>query len=303
MQTAFDATITVGQTGDELCLRLTIVPRVKVDMHETVIQRLIAGASLLLFLVSACGDERESDYFDGIALSAMPLLASGCTIATNVMTVKVADGESVLVTLRASDSKVTVNGHVFNGTTDTGTSCEIASTGTINIGVDAPGAPYVKGRAVILDYITGLFMIGAAALPGIKVDFTLAGDSGARNWLKIRGSDGADMFAVGAGTGAGAAAVYALNVNTKFGTAPTQPGGTGGATVTLDLGPDVTFKLAPNVMINGGGGDDRLDASGSSGQAVRRRWQRHAARRQRCRHAQRGARRRYAQRLSGCRCL
>jgi Ca2+-binding RTX toxin-like protein len=265
MQTAFDATITVGQTGDELCLRLTSVPRVKVVMHETVIQRLIAGASLLLFLVNACADVREPDYFDGVALHAMPLLASGCTIATNVMTVKVADGESVLVTLRASDSTVTVNGHIFNGTTDTGTYCEIAPTGTINIVVDAPGAPHLKGRAVILDYINGLFMIGAAAMPGIKVDFTLAGDTGALNWIKVRGSDGADMFSIGAGTGTGAAAAYALNVNTKFGTAPTQAGGTGGATVNLDLGADVTFKVASNVMINAGAGDDRLDANGFSG--------------------------------------
>lgn len=197
---------------------------------------------------------------------ALPLVA-GCTINTTTMTMTaiVKDGESALIGFRSSDSKVTVNGNVFNGTVDTLAPCEIAPTATLNIVADTVGGSHGLGRTAILDYRNGLFMLGAGTTPKIKVDFTRPGDSGTLNAIRINGSDGVDLFTVGAGTGTGATAVHALNVNAKVGAATTQANGTGGVTVTLDTIPDVTFKNVAIASISGGASDDRLDASGLAG--------------------------------------
>jgi len=248
-------------------------------MPRTIKHRLKAGATLLLFIAAACSDEndgprdkrsaKDDDGFEGIVgLSEMPLLAAGCTIVTTgtapVMTVTVKDGESALISLRTTDNMVTVNGHVFMGTTDTNLPCDIAPNGTISVLADQASAGHMYGRSVIVDYINGLFMLGVGTVPGIKVDFTTAGDTGVLNRLMVRGSDGNDQFAVGAGTGIGAMAIYAFNANAKTGTATMQTTGTGGGTVTLDAIADVTFKMTPQVVITTGAGDDRLDASGGN---------------------------------------
>lgn len=241
-------------------------------MERTIRIRLALTASLLA--ASACGvhsdpspldaDALGGD-FEGVAVSKLPLLAAGCALTSTVMTVTVKDGESAFVARRRNSSVVTVNGHVFAGTTETAAPCEIAPPGTIQINADVTGATYTNGRSVILDYINGLYMLGVGAAPGIKIDFTLSGDNGALNVLKIRGSEGIENFSVGAGTGTGAAAAHALNVNALTNTPSPQVGGTGGATVTLDTVPDVTFKNVSSVMISAGPGDDRLDGSGTAG--------------------------------------
>jgi len=254
----------------------------KIVMYRTIKHRLTVGATVLLFLGSACGDENDAgetrdkrasrddiDVFDGVSLSSLPLLAAGCTITTvgttTTMNVIVKDGESALITLRPSDNMVTVNGHVFNGTTETANPCDVAAAGSlINVNSDIMGATATKGRTVILDYINGLFMLGTMTTPGIKVDFTSGTLAGTLNQLKVRGSDGADQFAVGAGTGTGTAAVFGFNANAKTGTPTSQTGGTGGGTVTLDAFTDVSLKLVPSVMISAGAGDDRLDAGGGT---------------------------------------
>lgn len=254
----------------------------KIVMYRTIKHRLAVGATVLLFLGSACGDENDAgetrdkrasrddiDVFDGVSLSSLPLLAAGCTITTvgavSTMIVTVKDGESALITLRPSDNMVTVNGHVFSGTTETSNPCDVAAaTGKIEVKADVMGATATKGRTVILDYINGLFMPGTMTVPGIKVDFTSGTLAGTLNQLKVRGSDGADQFAIGAGTGTGTAAVFAFNANAKTGTPTSQAGGTGGGTVTLDAFSDVSLKLVPTVMISSGAGDDRLDAGGGT---------------------------------------
>lgn len=253
-------------------------------MYQTIKHRLTIGATSLLFIASACSNDSDDsdsrdkraandDSFEGVAVAGLPLLAAGCTITTGaapVMTVTVKDGESALITLRNSDNMVTVNGHVFAGAVDTNAPCDIVPTGTISViadqAVGAVLAGKVFGRTVILDYINGLFMTAASATtPGIKIDFTTMGDTvGLLNQLKVRGSDGADQFAVGAGTGVGAAAVFSFNANAKWGTATSQAGGTGTGllAVNLDAFPDATLKLLPTVMMSAGAADDRLDASG-----------------------------------------
>jgi Ca2+-binding RTX toxin-like protein len=237
-------------------------------MHRIIRHPLTVWLGMLAFGTSACSVDtsdspnRNGD-FEGVDVTAMPLLAAGCSITGTVMTVTVKDGESVLVALRTTDSVVTVNGHIFAGTgtpTDTGNPCEIASTGTMVIQADTTGATHTLGRSIILDYINGLYMLGTATLPGIKIDLTLTGDTGSLNWLKVRGSDGVDLFAIGGGT---VATFNTLNVNAKTTatSAATQVGGTGGATVTLDNLGDVNFKLVGNVMMSVGLGDDRIDGT------------------------------------------
>jgi Ca2+-binding RTX toxin-like protein len=237
-------------------------------MNQATGRRLSIGMALLL--AGACrndGDaEPQGGAFTGVSLAQQPLLAAGCSLVTGmapVMTVTVKDGETAYVAFRPSDSKVTVNGNIFSApTTDTGNPCEIASTGTINIVADTTAASpgHTLGRSVILDYINGLFMTAASATtPAIKIDYTLTGDTGVHNALKVRGSDGAENFAFGAGGTNGAA----LNVNAQLMTGvTTQVGGTGGGTVTLDGFADVTFKNIPTVVISAGAGNDHIDATG-----------------------------------------
>jgi Ca2+-binding RTX toxin-like protein len=229
-------------------------------MHRSRTPRLWVQLLWLTFLASACNYEGPAREVSEITQP----LAAGCTVSATNMTAIVKDGESALVGFRSSDSMVTVNGNIFNGGVDTMAPCEIASTATLNILADSAGA-HSLGRTAIIDYRNGLFMLGAGSTAKIRVDFSLAGDSGTLNALRITGSDGADLFAVGAGVGTGTSAVHSLNVNAKVGAATTQANGTGGVTVTLDTIPDLTFKNVAMASISSGAGDDRLDASGLAG--------------------------------------
>jgi Ca2+-binding RTX toxin-like protein len=235
-------------------------------MHVNIRRPLTICVGITLLWSSACGSDgasapnRNGDY-EGVAVSEMPLLAAGCSITSGVMTVTVKDGESALIALRPTDSVVTVNGHIFSGTTDSGNPCEIPSTGTMIILADSgSGAMHTLGRSIILDYLNGLFMLGTSTAPGIRIDLTLTGDTGALNWLKVRGSDGVDNLAIGAGTTTGYASLN-VNARTTATSAATQVGGTGGVTVALDNIADVNFKVVGNVMMSVGLGDDRIDGT------------------------------------------
>lgn len=236
--------------------------RREINMERTVQSKLLV-ATVLTALLPTCSIATPVGEFEDVGLAKVPLLAAGCSLTSTLMTVTVKDGESAFLSLRPSDSMVVLNGHVFSGTTDTNAPCQIASTETVQINADV-GGTRTLGRTVILDYLNGLFLLGEGAVPGVKVDFTLTGDTGALNTLKVRGSEGIDNFSIGAGTGAGAAAVNALNVNAKTGTPTMQAGGTGGVTVTLDTIVDVTFKNISSAVIISGPGDDRLDGSGTA---------------------------------------
>jgi hypothetical protein len=268
-------------------------------MHHRLSHRLGVG-TISLLLLNSCTSHRSSSPsngqppFDdiGVSVSELPLLAAGCTIASGGMTVTVKDGESAYISLRTSDATVTVNGNVFapgggagaggggagsgaggagGALADTGRPCEVPSTSTITIQADTGGA-HAIGRSVILDYVNGLFMKATSATAAsIKIDFTLTGDNGSKNSLKVRGSDLNDFFAVGAGSTAGAA----LNINATF-PALAGSGGSGGAGgaggaggsgaggIATDAFADVTFKNVPTVIISSGLGDDRLEAAGAT---------------------------------------
>jgi Ca2+-binding RTX toxin-like protein len=267
-------------------------------MHRKIRQSLTGIVVLQTLAASACSSgpdhsergaaNRVLGGFDGFEMTSSPLLAAGCTIAGSAMNVIVKDGESALITLRPLDSVITVNGNIFTGpdggagsTIDSGRACEVPlASGTINIVADT-GGTYALGRSVVLDYINGLFALGNSTAPGIRVDFTLVADTnnGAKNSLRVRGSDGADLFAIGAGT-----TLPVLNVNAGFTASPTADGGAavdagardagardagdagaGAGAVATDLLADVSFKNIGNVMIATGAGDDRVDGSGTAG--------------------------------------
>lgn len=253
-------------------------------MHPLNKHKLTIGACALALLAGACADDgdksankshdpRDDQYEGVVGLATMPLLARACGISTvnsvTTMTVTVQDGESALITLRPSDSMITVNANGYTGPSGvTGAACEASTGALINVFADSGGA-HAVGRSVILDYINGLFATAAnASAPGIKIDLSQpTGDSGTLNRMIVRGSDYNDQFAIGAGTGTGAAAAYAFNANAKTTVATSVTPGTGGGVVTLDANPDVTLKNVSQVIISAGPGDDRLDASGGGGMA------------------------------------
>src|SRR5262249_51808513 len=107
-----------------------------------------------------------ADDYDGIQQIHAAQLAAACTIAATSASIAVADGETLSVSYRASDGKVTLN-----ASTGTGAPCDVAATSTLK--VTASGTEVSAGRSVILDYTSGLYMKGVGATPGIVIDLTV----------------------------------------------------------------------------------------------------------------------------------
>jgi Ca2+-binding RTX toxin-like protein len=168
-------------------------------------------------------------------------LSTTCTLTATLMTLGVAEGETVMVSYRASDDKV-----VLNASTSLGAPCEIAAA-TGKLKLIASGSGSTSGRTVILDYSSALFMKGVGATPGITIDFSISSGN-STDTVQVRGSAGVDRFALGAG----ASSARALNVNAGSGTG-------------LDSVTDVTLKSVETVIISAGDGDDVLTAAGVFG--------------------------------------
>jgi hypothetical protein len=248
-------------------------------MHAKNYARSTIAATLALMLSSACSRSHEAtpstpfnpdDPDLGVSLATMPLLITACTLTMNQLNVTVKDGESAYITLRPDDGYVIVNanmagsGAAGGGASGAGGSsgpaqCAIPGTGTIKVASDA-GGTFALGRSVIIDHINGVFMKSpSVTITGIKIDFTLTGDNGSKNSLKIRGSQGNDQYVFGAGTPVGAS--LNLNPPAASGGAGSGAAGSGGGSTT-DAFPDIVFKNLSQVVIAAGPGDDRLDASG-----------------------------------------
>jgi Ca2+-binding RTX toxin-like protein len=210
----------------------------------------------------------------GISLATLPLLATACTLTQGVLTVTVKDGESAYITLRPDDGYVTVNGNMTggggagtgaSGSSGGPTQCAVPGTGSLNIKSDTGGTS-TMGRSVILDHINGVFMKSPTATNvSLKIDFTLTGDNGSKNSLRIRGSQNNDAYVFGAGTTNGAA----LNLNPPgLGGGGSAGSGGSGASGGTDAFADISFKNVAQLVIAAGPGDDRLDASGRTGAGV-----------------------------------
>jgi Ca2+-binding RTX toxin-like protein len=180
--------------------------------------------------------------YEGTSQVQAAQLAAACSVVGTAASIGVADGETVSVSYRASDSKV-----IFNALTAGGGPCEFSPTSTLK--VTASGTGVALGRTVILDYGAGRYMLGAGAIPGIVIDLSIGGGTtNATDTLQVRGSTLVDSFALGAGV----APSRALNINA-------------GTTAGLDSIADVTFKSVEVTIISTGAGDDVIDASGVFG--------------------------------------
>jgi Ca2+-binding RTX toxin-like protein len=146
---------------------------------------------LVMFSLAGCSaatnpeSVKSDDPFQAAEEQLSPL-AAPCTfvVATGLMTVTVAAGETAIIARRAADSAILQNG----------ASCDnLATNATLKkLMVNGTGT----GKTVILDFTNGLFATGTSstATTGILVDL----GTGGGNTLGIRGTTGADNVAYGA---------------------------------------------------------------------------------------------------------
>jgi Ca2+-binding RTX toxin-like protein len=179
--------------------------------------------------------------YEGIKEIEGALVSTNCTTSGTLMTLPVAEGETLQVSYRPGDDMV-----VLNGNNASGGPCEIpAATGKLKL--LASGTGVTLARTVILDYSGGLYMKGVGTAPGITIDFTVTGGN-STDTVQVRGTTNADKIALGAGV----SSARALNMNA-------------GSTTGLDSVVDVTMKSVENVTISAGDGDDVINASGVFG--------------------------------------
>ncbi|MES1176425.1 MAG: calcium-binding protein [Myxococcales bacterium] len=146
---------------------------------------------LMMFSLAGCSASttpetvKSDDPFQAAEEKLTPL-AAPCTfvVATGLMTVTVAAGETAIISRRAADSAILQNG----------ASCDnLATNATLKkLIVNGTGT----GKTAILDFTNGLFATGTSstATTGIVVDL----GTGGGNTLGIRGTTGADNVAYGA---------------------------------------------------------------------------------------------------------
>jgi Ca2+-binding RTX toxin-like protein len=181
-------------------------------------------------------DTSQDPDYPGIAHSSFALLSTTCTVNATGLTIPVNAGETVVITLSATDGNVTVN-----GTDATGNPCEVAATLGITVTSGTAG-----DHGVFLDLSNGLFSKATAA-NAPKIRLTLG--TGSNDTLSVRGSSGVDHFYLGKGTTAG---TTLLNFN-------------GGSGTGFDALPDVAITGAEHVTVSAGAGDDVIDSSGLFG--------------------------------------
>ena len=204
----------------------------------------------------------------GTASSA--LLHTGACVGGSVdgstsLVISLSNLETAYLTLRASDNMVVVNGAAtencqlalapttaFPGQFPAGKTISIVAAGTV-------GA--TDSRSVVLDYANGMWGESTAGLTG-AVTINLGTGASVNNSVKIRGTNGADSFYLGKGTGTGtqlAGGPYLFNVN-------------GGAAAPLDAVPDVLLTNVQNVVVSTGPGNDKIVADGTMGTTAAYPW-------------------------------
>jgi len=196
---------------------------------------LVAGG-----LVAGCAGDApwsiDPDGYDGIGEQTFSVLAAACGIdnTAHTMTLTMAAGETLYLTMRATDSKVIADATLSGA--GVGGECAVPSTYTIAVtgGVGA-------GEKVFLDYINGPFALGTSVTtPGI----TLSLGTGAS--LLVRGSSGIDKVNLGSTYTSGVLAFSWMNVNG-------------------DASPDVRMDGVSDAVIATGPGADIISADGGNG--------------------------------------
>src|SRR6478735_8663109 len=147
---------------------------------------------LMLFALAGCSVSSSSapvsssdDPFQQAEEKLTPL-ATQCTfvVASGLMTVSVAGGETAIISRRAADSAILQNGQSCDNLATSSTLKKLAIVG------DTAGA-----KTVILDFTNGLFGVGTSS-PNTGIDANLGTSTG--DTLGIRGTAAADNIAYGA---------------------------------------------------------------------------------------------------------
>ena len=201
----------------------------------------LALALLAGGLVAGCGDSQDGQWtvdpsgFDGIGETSFYSLIAPCLIntTTSTMTLSPADGETLFLTLRATDGKV-----VADALDDFSAECAVPATYKIVVNGDTRAN---KGEKIFLDYLNGMFALGASGVPGLTLNV------GPKSVLLVRGSSGADKIYLGSTYAAGGALAHSwINVNG-------------------DTSPDVRFDGPVDVRVTTGAGADIISADGGNG--------------------------------------
>ncbi|MEI9939163.1 MAG: calcium-binding protein [Pseudomonadota bacterium] len=147
---------------------------------------------LMMFSLAGCSTSTTSpvatdDPFQQAEEKLTPLTAP-CTfvVASGLMTVNVAAGETAIISRRAADSAIVQNG----------ASCDNLATASTLKRLVIVGAGTGAAKTVVLDFTNGLFGVGTTSVAGSGIDVNLGGVVG--NTLGIRGTASADNFAYGA---------------------------------------------------------------------------------------------------------
>jgi Ca2+-binding RTX toxin-like protein len=202
---------------------------------------LLLGLGLVL---SACGQAASPKSNDvqpdaaapAIARAQLALLSTICTVNGAGMSIAVDAGEVAVVSLDLATGKVALNASQLDSSP-----CESATTLPVTIIAGTPG-----DHGVYLDFTNGLFS-NATIYNSPKIRVSLG--PGSNDTLTVRGTEGVDHFYFGRGTTPN---TYLFNFN-------------GGSTTGDDSLVDVGIVGAEHVIVNGGGGDDIIDASGLFG--------------------------------------
>ena len=196
----------------------------------------------LALVLTACGSSPKSN--DAPPDSAAPeiaqtrsaLLSTTCTVNAAGMSIAVDAGEVAVVSLDLATGKV-----ALNATAADASPCESATTLPITIISGTPG-----DHGVYLDFTNGLFA-NATVYNSPKIRISLG--PGTNDTLTVRGTEGSDHFYFGRGTTPN---TNLFNFN-------------GGANTGDDSLVDVGISGAEHVIVNAGGGDDIVNASGLFG--------------------------------------
>lgn len=193
-------------------------------------------------LVAGCGGNEpwsiDPDGYDGLSEETFGLLTNSCTInvGTTTMSLSIRGGETLYVSLRATDNAV-----VAAAQTAGGAECAVPLSYKIAITEDVAHTGVEK---VFLDYINGPFSLGSTtagvATPGITIAV------GAGSSLVVRGSSGADKIYLGSTYAASVLAASWINVNG-------------------DTSPDVRMVGVTDVKVSTGVGADIISADGGNG--------------------------------------
>jgi Ca2+-binding RTX toxin-like protein len=197
----------------------------------------------LVLLIAACGaapssksNDASMDAPPAIGQTQFALLSTTCTVNAAGMSVSVDAGETAVATVDLATGLASLNAIQANGS-----ACEASTALGITI---TPGS--AGDHALLLDFSNGLFAAATVAnSPKIRVNL----GTGGNDTLTVRGTEGNDHFYFGRGTQTN---FYLFNFN-------------GGLNTGDDALVDVSISGAERVLVNGGGGDDIIDASGLFG--------------------------------------